>query len=102
MKDKDVDEGKRLLGLLHGAHAVDTVIPALTKAAEALFEAGKAFESITHALSSIGVATARAVSDTVAMKRCLKTMADREGNMQSELAAIKAQLPKRKRRKRKK
>jgi hypothetical protein len=104
---EDVDEGARLQGLLRGARSAEIVIPIVKRAAEALFDAGKALESIALDLSKIGSNTARAISDTVAMKRSLKTIADREQNMWHELEAIKAQLPKRqkpkmKRRKRKK
>ena len=95
MRNGDIDEGERLRGLLHGARGVGTVIPVLTKAADAILQAGDALESIALDLSQIGSDTARAISDTVAMKQYLKTVAAREQGMRRELDAIKARLPKR-------
>jgi hypothetical protein len=109
MRNGDVDEGERLQGLLHGARGVGTVVPVLAKATDAILEAGDALESIALDLIKIGSDTARAISDTGAMKQYLKTVAAREqgmrreldaakaerGGMRRELAAIKAQLAKR-------
>lgn len=95
MRNGDVDEGERLRGLLHGARGVGTAIPVLAQAATALLDAGEALESIALDLSKIGTDTARAISDTVAMKQYLKTVAAREAGLRRDLDAIKAQLPKR-------
>src|SRR4249919_970400 len=95
MRNGDIDEGERLRGLLHGARGVGTVVPVLAKAATAILDAGEALESIALDLTKIGSDTARAISDTVAMKQYLKTVAAREQGMRRELDEIKARLPKR-------
>jgi hypothetical protein len=88
----DADEGWRLRHLLRGARDVDTIIPALARAAEANFDAGRALEGISLKLSQIGTDTARAVSDTVELKRHLKAITDREQVLRRELDEIKLQL----------
>jgi hypothetical protein len=99
MRNGDVDEGERLRGLLHGARGVGTVIPVLGAAANALLEAGEALESIALDLSKIGSDTARAISDTVAMKQHIANATAREQGMRRDLDAtqdavrqLKAQL----------
>jgi hypothetical protein len=89
----DADEGWRLRHLLRGARDVDTIIPALARAAEANFDAGRALEGISLKLTQIGTDTARAVSDTVELKRHLKAITDREQVLRRELDEIKARLP---------
>jgi hypothetical protein len=89
----DADEGWRLRHLLRGARDVDTIIPALARAAEANFDAGRALEGISLKLTQIGTDTARAVSDTVELKRHLKAITDREQVLRAELDEIKARLP---------
>jgi hypothetical protein len=97
MKNGDVDEGERLRGLLHGARGVGTAIPVLAQAATALLDAGEALESIALDLSKIGSDTARAISDTVAMKQYLATVAEREVGMRRDFDAIKARMAARER-----
>jgi hypothetical protein len=95
MRNGDIDEGERLRGLLHGARGVGAVVPVLAKAATAILEAGEALESIALDLSQIGSDTARAISDTVAMKQYLKTVAAREVGMRRDLDAVKLEMARR-------
>jgi hypothetical protein len=95
MRNGDIDEGERLRGLLHGARGVGTAIPVLARAATALLDAGEALESIALDLSKIGSDTARAISDTVAMKQHIQNATVREQAMRRDLDEIKARLPKR-------
>lgn len=88
----DADDGWRLRHLLRGARDVDTIIPALARAAEANFDAGRALEGISLKLTQIGTDTARAVSDTVELKHHLKAITDREQVLRAELNAVQLQL----------
>jgi hypothetical protein len=89
----------RVQHLITGANYAAGPIAALNKAAEALHEASRVFEGVALNLTKIGSDTARALSDTVVMKRHLKAITEREQVLRRELDAIKAQLRKRERKK---
>jgi 3-oxoacyl-ACP reductase-like protein len=93
----DEDYEYRVQHLITGANYAAGPIAAMNKAAEALLEASTVFEGTALALTKIGSDTARALSDTVVMKRHLKAITEREQVLRRELDAIKAQLRKRER-----
>jgi 3-oxoacyl-ACP reductase-like protein len=91
----DEDYEYRVQHLIMGANYAAGPIAALNKAGEALHEAATVFEGTALALTKIGSDTARALSDTVVIKRHLKAITEREQVLRRELDAIKAQLRKR-------
>jgi hypothetical protein len=89
----DVDDDRhRAQRVLAGAATADAVIVPLDRAADALRDVSLAFEGISLRLNKIGTDTARAISDTVQMKRYLKMFGEREEKLRAELAALKAQV----------
>jgi len=95
----DEDYEYRVQHLIMGANYAAGPIAAMNKAAEALLEASTVFEGTAMALTKISTDTARALSDTVVMKRHLKAITEREQVLRRELDEIKAQLRKRERKK---
>jgi DNA repair ATPase RecN len=88
----DIDDDRdRVQRVLAGAATADAVIVPLDRAADALREVSRAFEGISLRLAKIGSDTARAISDTVQMKRYLKMFGEREEKLRAELDALKAQ-----------
>jgi hypothetical protein len=85
------DDRDRVQRVLAGAATADAVIVPLDRAADALRDVSRAFEGISLRLAKIGTDTARAISDTVQMKRYLKMFGDREEKLRAELDALKAQ-----------
>jgi hypothetical protein len=105
-KEADEDDWRPLL---YGAQNADKAIPVILKAANAMLVAGNALNDIAKGLKKIGDDTARAISDTVDLKRHLETITareqtsrDNERAMAGRLRAIEKQLarpPKKTRRK---
>jgi enamine deaminase RidA (YjgF/YER057c/UK114 family) len=69
---------------------IAAVIPVLDKSADAIIASGRALQSIAGSLTKIGADTARAISDTVELRRHLKAITDREQVMRRELDEVKA------------
>jgi hypothetical protein len=72
------EDGDDWRPLLYGAKNADEALPVIAKAAQAMLRAGSALSDIAESLKKIGDDTARAISDTVELKKHLKAITARE------------------------
>jgi hypothetical protein len=82
----EADEERRIQPLLRGASNVDKVIPIFVNTANGMLAVGRALASIAVDLRTISTGTARAISDTVVLKRHLKAITEREQVLQRDIS----------------
>src|SRR5215467_8553734 len=82
----------RAWGLLSGVGSIETAMPTLITAANALRQASQALGSIAGDISRIRSDSARAISDMVAMRQMLANMTEREQQLRRELEGLRAEI----------
>lgn len=87
----DADDGRTQHQIM-GATTALVAVTSLDRAADALREAGRALQALTRGVREIHTDTARALSDTVELKKHLKAITAREQELRTELDDIKAHM----------
>src|SRR4249919_3969482 len=87
--DLDMDESHWPRHLLPTAGSVDDIVPALNKAVKAIDELSTVFGGVARSLAKISGDTARAISETIVLKKYLKLITDREQVVRRELDELK-------------
>jgi septal ring factor EnvC (AmiA/AmiB activator) len=85
--DADADNWRPLL---YGAKNAEEALPVIAKAATAILAAGNALSDIAQSLKKISDDTARAISDTVELRKHLKAITAREQVLRDNVSTFTA------------